>query len=143
MTINVKKNSGVKLPEYKHPNDAGADISAFLEEDIIIPPNGTKLIPTGLFIEIPESFEGQIRSRSGLALKSQIVVLNSPATIDSGYVGEWGVILHNFGEREFVVKNGDRIAQMVISPVAHAEFKEVEKIGTTERGEGGYGSTGI
>jgi dUTP pyrophosphatase len=119
------------------------DLRAFIGGDIVIPPLGRAKIPTGLFMEIPSGYEGQVRPRSGLALRSGVTVLNSPGTIDSDYRGELEVILINLGAEPFTVKNGDRIAQMVISPVLRADIAEAETLSETKRGGGGFGSTGI
>ena len=141
--ILVKKiNSKVKLPSYKTDGSSGMDLMAFLDKPISILPQQSRLIPTGLFIAIPDNTEVQIRPRSGLAVKNNISVLNTPGTIDSDYRGELKVILYNHGNEEFVVKNEDRIAQMVLMPVIKASFEEVENLPETIRGEGGFGSTG-
>jgi len=137
-----KKDKGVPLPKYETSGSAGLDIKAFIDADLAIPPMGRVKIPTGLFLEIPEGYEAQIRPRSGLALKWGITLLNSPGTIDSDYRGELEVILINTGPESFTVKNGDRIAQMVISPVVHVVISEAELLSETERGAGGFGSTG-
>ena len=133
----------VPLPQYESDGAAGMDLRAFLDKTISIPPLGRAKIPTGLRLEIPEGFEGQVRPRSGLAVKYGVTVLNSPGTIDSDYRGDLDVILANFGEENFFVKNGDRIAQLVIAPVMRAVFEETAALSATKRGEGGFGSTGI
>ena len=141
--ILIKKiNSKVKLPRYKTDGSSGMDLMAFLDKPISILPKKSELVPTGLFIAIPDNTEVQIRPRSGLAVKNNISVLNTPGTIDSDYRGELKVILYNHGNEEFVVKNEDRIAQMVLMPVIKASFEEVENLPKTIRGEGGFGSTG-
>ena len=141
--ILVKKlNSKVKLPSYKTKGSSGMDLMAFLNEPISINPQISKLIPTGISIAIPENTEVQIRPRSGLAAKNNISILNTPGTIDSDYRGELKVILYNHGDKEFIVNNGDRIAQMVLVPIIKATFEEVESLPETIRGEGGFGSTG-
>ena len=141
--ILVKKlNSRVKLPSYKTKGSSGMDLMAFLNEPVSINPQTSKLIPTGISIAIPENTEVQIRPRSGLAAKNNISILNTPGTIDSDYRGELKVILYNHGDREFIVNNGDRIAQMVLVPIIKATFEEVENLPETIRGEGGFGSTG-
>jgi len=141
--ILVKKlNSRVKLPSYKTKGSSGMDLMAFLDESISIIPQKSELIPTGISIAIPENTEVQIRPRSGLAAKNNISILNTPGTIDSDYRGELKVILYNHGDREFIVNNGDRIAQMVLVPIIKATFEEVESLPETIRGEGGFGSTG-
>ena len=141
--ILIKKlNSKVKLPSYKTDGSSGMDLMAFLDKPISILPQQSRLIPTGLFIAIPDNTEVQIRPRSGLAVKNNISVLNTPGTIDSDYRGELKVILYNYGNEEFIVKNEDRIAQMVLMPIIKASFEEVENLPETIRGEGGFGSTG-
>jgi|TARA_B100001540_G_scaffold54658_1_gene49559 dUTP pyrophosphatase len=141
--ILIKKlSSKVKLPSYKTDGSSGMDLMAFIDKPISIMPQTSKLIPTGLFIAIPDNTEVQIRPRSGLAAKNNISVLNSPGTIDSDYRGELKVILYNHGNNEFFVKNEDRIAQMVLVPVIKATFEEVNDLPETIRGEGGFGSTG-
>ena len=137
-----KLNSKVKLPSYKTKGSSGMDLMAFLNEPISITPQTSKLIPTGISIAIPENTEIQIRPRSGLAAKNNISILNTPGTIDSDYRGELKVILYNHGDKEFIVNNGDRIAQMVLVPIIKATFEEVESLPETIRGEGGFGSTG-
>ena len=141
--ILIKKlNSKVKLPSYKTDGSSGMDLMAFIDKPITILPQKSELIPTGLSIAIPNNTEVQIRPRSGLAVKNNISVLNTPGTIDSDYRGEIKVILYNHGNKEFVVKNEDRIAQMVLMPIIKASFEEVENLPETIRGEGGFGSTG-
>ncbi len=139
----VKKlNSKVKLPSYKTEGSSGMDLIAFVDKPIEIKPNNSALIPTGLSIAIPEDCEVQIRPRSGLAAKSNITVLNTPGTIDSDYRGELKVILFNHGNKEFIVKNNERIAQMVLTPTLKVDFEEVDSLPDTVRGAGGFGSTG-
>ena len=139
----VKKlNSKVKLPSYKTEGSSGMDLIAFVDKPIEIKPNNSALIPTGLSIAIPEDCEVQIRPRSGLAAKSNISVLNTPGTIDSDYRGELKVILFNHGNKEFIVKNNERIAQMVLTPILKVDFEEVDSLPDTVRGAGGFGSTG-
>ena len=139
----VKKlNSKAELPKYKTDGSSGMDLMALTENPIVIKPQKSVLIPTGLSIAIPEDTELQIRPRSGLAVKSNISVLNTPGTIDSDYRGEIKIILFNHGKEEFTVNNNDRIAQMVLMPILKAEFKEVEELPKTVRGSGGFGSTG-
>ena len=128
------------LPSYAHPGDAGMDVRSV--EDLVIPAGGRVLVHTGLVAVIPEGYELQVRSRSGLALKSGVAVLNSPGTVDAGYRGEIGVILANFGDGGFVVKKGDRVAQLVAAPVTVAEIFETDSVDATDRGAGGFGSTG-
>ena len=139
----VKKlNSKVKLPSYKTEGSSGMDLIAFVDKPIEIKPNNSALIPTGLSIAIPEDCEVQIRPRSGLAAKSNISVLNTPGTIDSDYRGELKVILFNHGNKQFIVKNNERIAQMVLAPILKVDFEEVDSLPDTVRGAGGFGSTG-
>ena len=132
----------VILPKYETPGSSGMDISAFLEKNQIIDPGKTALIPTGLFLAVPEGFEVQIRPRSGLALKKSVSVLNTPGTIDADYRGEIKVILINLSDKKFIVENGLRIAQMVVCPVAKSELLEVQELSETPRGVKGFGSTG-
>ena len=132
-----------KQPSYATKSAAGADLTALLSNDIRIPPMGRVLIPTGIRIELPKGFEAQVRPRSGLAFHYGITVLNSPGTIDEDYRGEINVILINFGVDDFLVKNGDRIAQLVISPCISALYQEENKLSDTERSIEGFGSTGI
>ena len=140
MNINIVNKSDNPLPKYARDGDAGMDICA--AEDIHISPFNWKAISTGLFVEIPDGYEIQIRSRSGLAFKHGISVLNSPGTIDSGYRGEIKVILKNSDHHRYDVKKGERIAQMVVSEFTKTSFIEVAELSDTERGEGGLGSTG-
>ena len=137
-----KLNPKVKLPSYKTDGSSGMDLMAFLDKPISILPQKSELIPTGLSIAIPNNTEIQIRPRSGLAIKNNISVLNTPGTVDSDYRGELKVILYNHGNKEFIVNNEDRIAQMVLVPIIKANFEEVENLPETIRGEGGFGSTG-
>ena len=139
----VKKlDPNVKLPSYKTEGSSGMDLMARIDETITIPPKKSKLIPTGLSVAIPNDTEIQIRPRSGLAAKSSISVLNTPGTIDSDYRGELKVILFNHGDKEFIINNGDRIAQMVLVPILKVQFEEVQDLPETIRGSGGFGSTG-
>ena len=139
----VKKlNSKVKLPEYKTKGSSGMDLIAFIDTPIKILPNTLAIIPTGLYVAIPEDLEIQIRPRSGLAAKFKITVLNTPGTIDSDYRGEIKVILFNHGNKEFIVNNNDRIAQMVLTPIIKMVLEEVDQLPETIRGSGGFGSTG-
>ena len=137
-----KTNKEVTTPKYKTDGSSGVDLSAFLEKKVVIKPNSSELIPTGLQVAIPEEFEIQIRPRSGLAAKESIGVLNSPGTIDSDYRGELKIILFNHGNKDFIINNGDRIAQMVLVPILKMEFEEVDSLPDTIRGQGGFGSTG-
>ena len=141
--ILIKKTSKeVITPKYKTDGSSGVDLSAFLEKKVVIKPNSSELIPTGLQVAIPEELEIQIRPRSGLAAKESIGVLNSPGTIDSDYRGELKIILFNHGKEDFIINNGDRIAQMVLVPIVKMEFEEVDSLPNTVRGQGGFGSTG-
>ena len=137
-----KTNKEVITPKYKTDGSSGVDLSAFLEKKVVIKPNSSELIPTGLQVAIPEELEIQIRPRSGLAAKESIGVLNSPGTIDSDYRGELKIILFNHSNKDFIVNNGDRIAQMVLVPILKMEFEEVDSLPDTVRGQGGFGSTG-
>lgn len=143
MKVNIINKGHQPLPQYATPLSAGMDLRANLEEPVILKPLERKLIPTGLHIALPAGFEAQVRPRSGLALKKGITVLNTPGTIDADYRGEIGVVLINLSQEEFVVNDGERIAQMVIARHENAEFIEVEVLDETERGEGGYGHTGV
>lgn len=142
MKVRIINQSNNPLPAYETGGSAGMDIRAFLTEDVTLGSLERKLIPTGLFIELPEGYEAQLRPRSGMAFKHGISLPNSPATIDSDYRGELKVALINLSKEDFVIKNGDRIAQMVIAKHERAEWIQVEEINETQRGEGGFGSTG-
>lgn len=143
MKINIINKSQHPLPSYETIASAGMDLRANINKPITLRPMQRVLIPTGLFMELPIGFEAQVRPRSGLALKNGITVLNAPGTIDSDFVGEVGVILFNTSNQEFSIENGDRIAQMVIAKHERAEWIEVEELSSTERGAGGFGSTGV
>jgi dUTP pyrophosphatase len=138
----VRLNKQAVLPVYATAHAAGMDISACVEDPVIVEPFTTALIPSGFALELPEGYEAQLRPRSGLALRSMISLPNSPATIDADYRGEVKVILINYGQEPFTVRNGDRIAQMVVAKVEKVYFDEVEELGETGRGEGGFGHTG-
>ena len=141
--ILIKKTSKeVITPKYKTDGSSGVDLSAFLDKEVVIKPNSSELIPTGLQVAIPDELEIQIRPRSGLAAKKSIGVLNSPGTIDSDYRGELKIILFNHSDKDFIINNGDRIAQMVLVPIVKMEFEEVDSLPNTVRGQGGFGSTG-
>ena len=154
MNLNIAKNpvnqieikcmaeNGAVVPNYETIGSAGADIRAFLQESVTIKPLERGMIPTGLKFEIPLGYEMQIRPRSGLAAKNGITVLNTPGTIDSDYRGEVKIILINLGKEDFIVNNGDRIAQAVIAPVTQGKFIVANELSSTSRGEGGFGSTG-
>jgi dUTP pyrophosphatase len=143
LKIQVINKGHQPLPQYATPQSAGMDLRANLEEPIILRPLERRLIPTGLHIALPAGYEAQVRPRSGLALKKGITVLNSPGTIDADYRGEVGVLLINLSQEDFVVNDGERIAQMVIARHEQGEFEAVEMLDETERGEGGYGHTGV
>ncbi len=143
MNIKIINKSKHSLPKYQTPCAAGMDLYAYLEEPVTLKPLQRKLISTGLSIELPEGFEAQIRPRSGLALKNGITVLNAPGTVDSDYRGEIGVILINLSDTEFTVKDGDRIAQMVIARHECATWEETSVLEESQRGTGGFGSTSI
>ena len=139
----VKKiDPKVQLPKYKTEGSSGMDLMAFIKNPIEIEPYNLALIPTGITVAIPNDLEIQIRPRSGLAAKSNISVLNTPGTIDSDYRGEIKIILFNHGNKKFIVKNNDRVAQMVLTPILKVDFEEVEILPKTLRGSGGFGSTG-
>ena len=142
MRVKIINKSDNQLPAYETVSSAGMDLRAFIDSDIVLKPFERKLIPTGLYIELPDGYEAQIRPRSGLAIKSGITVLNSPGTIDADYRGEIKVILINLSDTDFTIKSGERICQMVIAKHEKAEFIEVEEISETERGAGGFGHTG-
>ena len=143
VNIKVVASKGAVIPEYKTAGAAGADLCALLDSPVTIPAGRTAIIPTGLFFEIPQGYEVQVRPRSGLAAKSAITVLNTPGIIDSDYRGEIKVILINLGQSDFTINSGDRIAQMIIAPVTQAAFTATDSLSQTERGTGGFGSTGI
>jgi dUTP pyrophosphatase len=139
----LKTHPRIILPQYKSEGASGMDLRAFLDSEVIIPALGRVKIPTGLKIELPAGYEAQVRPRSGLAIKSGITVLNSPGTIDSDYRGEIEIILINLGDKEFVVKDGQRIAQLVIAPLCRARIEEVSVLEKSSRDGGGFGSTGV
>ena len=143
--VNIKcmATTGAVIPEYKTAGAAGADLCALVDSPVRIPSGMFAMIPTGLFFEIPQGYEIQVRPRSGFAAKNGVTVLNTPGTIDSDYRGEIKVILINFGPVDFVVNSGDRIAQMVVAPVTQAKFEITDNLSETERGSGGFGSTGV
>ena len=141
--IKCVAKDGVAVPSYETSGAAGADIRSFLNEPVVIPVGKRAMIPTGLFFAIPEGFEIQVRPRSGLAAKNGVTVLNTPGTIDSDYRGEVKVILINLGDADFTVNNGDRIAQLIVAPVTQGIFVKTDKLDETERGAGGFGSTGV
>lgn len=146
LTLKVKriddKFSDIPLPEYQTKESSGFDVRAAVEDELTLPKGKIALVPTNLKVEIPKGFEIQVRPRSGLAAKHGIGVFNSPGTIDADYRGEVKIILFNFGEEDFVIKRGDRIAQLVLGKVYQADLIETDDLGITERGEGGFGHTG-
>ena len=142
MKINIINKSGLTLPQYETAHAAGMDMRAFIPEEIVIRPMQRMLVPTGLYIELPIGYEAQIRPRSGLAYKHGISIVNAPGTIDADYRGELKVLLINLSDTDFVVNNGDRIAQMVIAKHETVSWESVEELSDTARGEGGYGHTG-
>lgn len=131
------------MPTYATPQSAGMDLRANIEEPVVLRPMERRLIPTGLYIALPPGYEAQVRPRSGLALKHGITVLNAPGTVDADYRGEIGVLLINLSAEDFIINDGERIAQMVIARHEQGEFAEVEALDDTERGAGGYGHTGV
>ena len=141
--ILIKRLSNyINLPRYETEGSSGMDLSANINSNIVIEPGDSTIIPTGISVSIPKNFEIQIRPRSGLAAKNQISVLNTPGTIDADYRGEIKVILINLGKKKFILEKGSRIAQMVLCPIAKAKIREVENLEKTDRGSGGFGSTG-
>jgi len=142
MTLGFRRiHPDAVLPAYAHPSDAGMDVRSVA--DLTIPAHGRALVPTGLVMLLPPMYEAQVRPRSGLALKHGVTVLNTPGTIDSGYRGEVGVILFNSGDEDFPVRKGDKVAQIVIAPVTQPEIVETDVVDETDRGAGGFGSTGV
>ncbi len=143
MKIKVINRSKHPLPSYATTHSAGMDLRANLDQPVVLKPMQRALIPTGLYIELPEGYEAQIRPRSGLALKKGITLLNSPGTIDADYRGEVGIILVNLSQEDFTVEDGERICQMVVAAYVQAGWEEVRTLGETDRGEGGFGHTGL
>ena len=141
--INIKTMPGAKEPQYKSAGSAGADICAFIDHPVVLKPQSTALIPTGLYVEIPNGYEAQIRPRSGLALDHGLGILNSPGTIDADYRGEIKIIIINFGKEEFIIENGMRIAQMVFAKIYRGKFIPADDLKETIRNKGGFGHTGI
>ena len=141
--IKIIASKGAVVPCYKTAGAAGADVCALVEENVLLKKGQRTIIPTGLFFEIPQGYEIQVRPRSGLAAKNGVTVLNTPGTIDSDYRGELKVILINLGDEDFEIKSGDRIAQIIVAPVTIGNFIQCESISETERGAGGFGSTGV
>lgn len=142
LAVKIINKSDNPLPEYQTESSAGVDLRAYLPKPITLAPNQRALIPTGLYIELPSNYEAQIRPRSGLAMKHGITVLNSPGTIDADYRGEIGILLINHSDSDFIVKSGERVAQMIINKVEQITFVAATTLSDTERGEGGYGHTG-
>ncbi len=142
MKVRIVNRSRNALPLYQTPLSAGMDVRADLEQSVTLAPLGRAMIPTGLYVELPEGYEMQVRPRSGLAAKHGITVLNSPGTIDADYRGEIRIILVNLSSEAFTIEPGERIAQLVVARHEHVEWEPVEELGTTERGTGGFGSTG-
>ena len=142
MKVKIVNKSKHDLPSYSTSFSAGMDVRANVDGDIVLGPGERKLIPTGLFISLPNGYEAQMRPRSGLALKSGISLVNTPGTIDADYRGEIGIILINFSKEDFVIHDGDRICQMVIKRYETVEWEQCEKLDETNRGEGGFGHTG-
>lgn len=143
MEVKIVNKSKHPLPSYATELSAGMDLRANISEDIVLKPLQRVLVPTGLYISLPQGFEAQIRPRSGLALKSGITLLNTPGTIDADYRGEIGVIMVNLSDKDFVIKDGERIAQMVIARYESVQWSEVSELDATERGEGGFGHSGV
>lgn len=143
MTINIINNSQHALPNYETIASAGMDLRANLTASITLKPLDRAIVKTGLFIELPIGYEAQVRPRSGLAAKNGITVLNAPGTVDADYRGEIGVILVNLSNQDFVIQNGERIAQLIIAKHERAEWIQVQELTETSRGEGGFGSTGV
>jgi dUTP pyrophosphatase len=142
-TVKVRRlDARARLPIYASSEAAGADLSALLDEELVLNPLDRALVPTGLSVEIPNGFEGQVRPRSGLAVKQGITVLNAPGTVDSDYRGEIRVALVNLGSEPFTIHDGDRIAQLVIAPCVQVDFHESDELALSIRGEAGFGSTG-
>ena len=142
MIVKIVNKSKHGLPEYRTKYSAGVDLKANLEKDVILKPLERAIIPTGIYIELPEGLEAQIRPRSGLAINHGITVLNTPGTIDSDYRGEVRVIMINLSEVDYIIKDGERISQMVITRYEKIEWDKVDELNDTERGEGGFGHTG-
>jgi len=136
-------SKGGQMPEYATAGSAGADLRAYLDEPVTLQPGERRLVPTGLFVELPPGVEAQIRARSGLAIKHGIGLVNGVGTVDSDYRGEWNVPMINWGQEPFTINNGDRIAQVVFTTYIQAEFEAAEEVNETDRGAGGFGSTGV
>jgi dUTP pyrophosphatase len=141
--MRLPQGEGLPIPDYMSEHAAGADLCAAVREQLTLLPGARALVPTGFSIAIPAGYEAQVRPRSGLAIRCGVTCLNAPGTIDADYRGEVQVVLANFGNEPFVVRRGDRIAQMIVAPVARAAFEAVEQLPPSSRGDGGFGSTGI
>jgi len=139
----LRENGAIQMPRYMTEGSSGMDLFAYLETDMILEPGERRLVPTGISVAIPEGFEGQIRPRSGLAIQKGIGIVNGPGTIDADYRGEIGILLINLGKEDFRIRHGERIAQMVISPVVRAILEEVDDLSPTGRQGGGFGHTGM
>ena len=143
LKVKIINKSGNPLPAYETPSSAGMDVRACIENPITVEPMQRVLVPTGLRVQLPQGYEMQIRPRSGMALKHGITLANSPGTVDADYRGEIGVIVINLSDKPFVINDGDRICQMVITTYSHVEWEQVERIDETVRGDGGFGHTGV
>jgi len=139
----LKNDQSVSLPQYMTEGSSGMDLFASLEKEVILEPGERRLIPTGISVAIPQGFEGQVRPRSGLAIRNGVGIINAPGTVDADYRGEIGVLLINFGKEPFAIHHGDRIAQLVISPVVRATWEEADELPATLRQDGGFGHTGV
>ncbi len=143
VTVKIINRSHHPMPQYSTASSAGMDLRAYVETPIVLKPMQRALVPTGIYIALPDGYEAQVRPRSGLALKHGVTVLNTPGTIDADYRGEVGVILMNLGQEDFVINDGERIAQMIVAKFEHADLLPVEFLDDTERGTGGFGHSGI
>lgn len=143
VTVKIINRSHHPMPQYSTVSSAGMDLRAYVETPIVLKPMQRALVPTGIYIALPDGYEAQMRPRSGLALKHGVTVLNTPGTIDADYRGEVGVILMNLGQEDFVINDGERIAQMIVAKFEHADLLPVEFLDDTERGTGGFGHSGI
>ena len=143
VTVKIFNRSHHPIPQYSTASSAGMDFRAYVETPIVLKPMQRALVPTGIYIALPDGYEAQVRPRSGLALKHGVTVLNTPGTIDADYRGEVGVILMNLGQEDFVINDGERIAQMIVAKFEHADLLPVEFLDDTERGTGGFGHSGI
>ena len=145
ITVRVRRDAGdadLPLPQYMTPGAAGLDLFAAVRDEVVLTPGGSALVPTGLYLEIPPGFEAQVRPRSGLALRHGVTMLNAPGTIDSDYRGQVQVIMINLGQEPFVIRRGERVAQLVFGRVVQAEWEPVAELTSSQRGEGGFGHTG-